>query len=265
MLRALRARDGWRRGERFPALTLRWENFRVVAPIDVATIIDPHLYGFRLAMAMLTHPAWPIPPWGFLQVRSRMLLHRQGGSDLRGTLASAVCGWRVLEKGVEVDLRTQLSDGEGCAWESVVTYYSRGQFGSGEDHGEEQGASRVSPKIGPDCKDVARWITDGTQRWRYASWTGDYNGLHQWDWYARRLGFEGATAHPQRIVRQCLAHVAHPVRGPQQLDLWLRGPVRYGAAVTLREEQQGNKAGVIFSLTPDSSARPALIGSWRPL
>jgi acyl dehydratase len=131
--------------------------------------------------------------------------------------------------------------------------------------GPERGVPRVSPPQAADVPESARWTTDGAMRRRYASWTGDYNGLHQWDWYARWLGFEAASAHPQHVAVQCLARIARPVHGPQQLDLWLKGPVRYGASVCMREAWQADDGGVGFSLTVDSSPRPALVGHWSPL
>lgn len=263
MTRALLARDRWGRGARFPELALRWEGFTVDTRGDPAAIVYPHLFGFRLAMAMLTQPSWPLPPWRTMQVRNRLILHRAAQPVLSGALTSSVGGWRVLDKGVEVDLHARLTDRDGCAWESIVTCYSRGRFGEGESRGAELGAPRVSPQVAADAGTERRWITDGTRRWRYASWTGDYNGLHQWDWYARRLGFEGASAHPQRIAILCLHHVGHPVGGAQQLDLWLKWPVRYGAAVVLRERAHADGKAVDFSLMAEADSRPAMVGCWR--
>lgn len=265
MLRALQRHDGWGRGQRFPDRRLRWDGFGVSDMGGPAAVVSPHLYGFRLAMETLTQPDWPFPVWRTLQVRNRLILHRPASPALRGVLESSVCAWRVLDKGVEVDLHTGFTDEAGCAWESVVTYYTRGAFGPCEAWGVERGAARTAPRPDTGIAPTATWQTERTKRWRYASWTGDYNGLHQWDWYARRLGFDGACAHPQRIVAQCLPRIANAVRGPQQLDLWLKGPVRYGAEVSLRERARPDGAGVDFSLTAAASSRPALLGSWRAL
>ena len=42
---------------------------------DAVRVLLPHIFGFRLSMALLTHPRWPLPIWHALQVRNRFLLH----------------------------------------------------------------------------------------------------------------------------------------------------------------------------------------------
>jgi hypothetical protein len=94
--------------------------------------------------------------------------------------------------------------------------------------------------------------------------TGDYNGLHQWDAYARRFGFGAAFAHPQRIAAQCLARMAPLAElAPQRLDLWIKGPVFYGCEAVLRESTHAAGDGSDFALWVEANARPALIGSWQ--
>jgi hypothetical protein len=98
-------------------------------------------------MTMLTHPLWPLPIWRALQVRNRLSMHRPLEAGASGNLIGRVAGWRVLEKGIEVDLHTQLQQRDACAWESVVTFYYRGRFGSPIEHGAGLGALPISPVI----------------------------------------------------------------------------------------------------------------------
>jgi hypothetical protein len=108
-------------------------------------------------MAMLTHPSWPIPIWRALQVRNRLLLHRPIELGEQFDLVADVSGWRILEKGIEVDLRTRLQKGGEIHWESVVTFYYQGPYGPVLDHGEAVGAPTVSPKIDDRAEPHARW------------------------------------------------------------------------------------------------------------
>ncbi len=232
---------------------------------DAVRVLLPHIFGFRLSMALLTHPRWPLPIWHALQVRNRFLLHGPPATVMRGELHASVAGWRVLAKGVEVDLHARLVDSAACAWESIVTFYYRGRFAWQASPGEPVGAPRESPRMEMSGDPVARWVTGTSDRWRFARWTGDYNGLHQWDWYARLLGFPVAFSHPHRVAAQCLARLACAFDGAQQLDLWLKGPVPYGAAVRLDARRDADAGGTDFTLTMEGASRPALAGMWRPL
>ncbi len=91
--------------------------------------------------------------------------------------------------------------------------------------------------------------------------TGDYNGIHLYDCYARRFGYRRAFHHPQLIVAQCLTRLAPAEDWPQELELWLRGPVPYGATLRLCAERDAT--GVVFSLHVDADPRPAIIGRHR--
>jgi hypothetical protein len=43
---------------------------------DSVCVLYPHVLGFRLQMALLTHLAFPLPIWNALQIRNRLVRHR---------------------------------------------------------------------------------------------------------------------------------------------------------------------------------------------
>ncbi len=279
MLRGFRPSSGWHADRGFPDLQMTWRGFRIeagamdrlrdlagheyVASEDSIFLLVPHVIGFRLLMAMLTHPAWPLPIWRALQVRNRLLLHRPLRADDTFDLTAGVDGWRVLEKGLEVDLHTRLQRDAICVWESVVTFYYRGRFGPATEHGAALGAAPIATVVEDLAMKTAQWRIDGDSRWQFGALTGDYNGIHLWDWYARRFGFPAAFAHSQRVTAQCLAHVPSPGPAPQQLDLWIKGPVFFGSEVTLRQSPRADGVGNDFALWVAGDARPALLGTWQ--
>ena len=279
MLRACRRPSGWHIDRAFPDLRLTWRGFRIDANVmrklrrnigdedpkaeQQYSVLVPHILGFRLLMAMVSHPAWPLPVWNALQVRNRLLLHRPLQPGATFDLVTRVAAWRVIEKGIEVDLHTRLQHGDECAWESVVTFYYRGRFGSPAECGAALGAAPDSPVVDNRDANRAQWRIDGRRRWRFGVLTGDYNGIHQSNWYARRLGFPAAFAHSQRIAAQCLAHLPSLGEVPQQLDLWIKGPVFYGCDVTQRHAMRATCDGHDFALCVADDERPALVGSWR--
>jgi hypothetical protein len=277
MLRAFWPSAGWNSASAFPDMRLTWRGFRIQSDVtgtlrrliggdspgvsDKLCLLAPHVAGFRLLMAALTDPAWPLPIWRALQVRNRLQLHRAFEIDGTFDLVAAVSGWRVLDKGIEVDLRRRLLQGETCVWESVVTFYYRGRFGAVRQHGDALGAAPASPVLGADNELVARWQIDGQGRWHFGSLTGDYNGIHMWNWYAHRLGFAAAFAHPQRVAAQCLAHLPLPGAAPVQLDLWIKGTVFFCSEVLLRQAALAGGAGQSFALWLSSDTRPAFAGT----
>ncbi|HEX7157028.1 MAG TPA: MaoC family dehydratase [Burkholderiaceae bacterium] len=276
MPRALWPGNAWSRRQAFPAFRLTWKGYtvrrddidRLLALVGVAprspgdgvSMLAPHVTGFRLLMVMLTHPRWPIPIWRALQVRNRLLLHRPIEMGEAFDLVTRVSGWRVLDKGAEVDLHTRLQREEETRWESVVTFYYRGRFGPPQEHGEALGTPPAAPKIDERSEPVATWAVDAVGKWAFGQLTGDYNPLHQWDWYARRVGFRSATAHPQRVAASCLSHLSASGAGVRGLDLWIKGPVYFGGDVVLRRVQTDSGESTDFGAWTNDDDRPALVG-----
>ena len=279
MLQAFRPSSGWNADRGFPDLSIIWRGYPVEPEAmqflqrisgvkdprsqQLLSLLFPHVTGFRLLMTMLTHPLWPLPIWRALQVRNRLSMYRPLRAGDRGDLVSGVAGWRVLEKGIEVDLHTRLQQGDNCAWESVVTFYYRGRFGSPTDHGAAIGAAQNSPVLGDDPAKPEQWRIDGSRRWHFGALTGDYNGIHQWDRYAHRFGFAAAFAHPQRVAAQCIGHLHSSDYDARQLDLWIKGPVYFGSEVIQRQSPLAGNGGQDFALWIAGDDRPALVGSLR--
>jgi hypothetical protein len=236
-----------------PPLALRWQGLTLDRP---ASVLWPHAAGFALHMALLTQRDYPLPIWNALQVRNRLVRHRRMEPAMAFDVETAVHGQRIVEKGIEVDVRTTWLRADDLHWESEVTYFYRGRFG----------AATAEPAASPPldrCAPVAQFALPRGERWRFARLTGDYNGIHQWDWYARRLGFRGAFLHPQRAAALCLEHVGGRGSERQALDLWLKGPAYYGEDAVLIAAQEG--PAIDFGLRVGAEPRPAIVGRWRDL
>ena len=251
-------------GAGLPQLAAHWRNHRVDgAPLDdflaltgldghpLWPLLYPHAAGFRLLMSLLTDFSYPFPIWGALQVRNRLVLHQPFARGETLELTARVADARVLDKGTEIDLACTARRNAALVWESITSFYYRGRSGTA------QPASPLATAPAVDGVPVAEWWSASGSRTRFGKLTGDYNGIHLSDRYARLFGFRGAFHHPQRVLGQCLARL--PRRNgapPVTLDAWLKGPVYYGAKVSLRA---GND-GCAFALFAEGDERPAILG-----
>ncbi|MCC6947712.1 MAG: acyl dehydratase [Bradyrhizobiaceae bacterium] len=268
MLKAFYPSPGLRASEGFPPIAARWRGHRVdrneLRDFSALTglhadgslpILYPHAFGFRLPMVILTHPAFPLPIWSVLQIRNRLLQHQPISPTATMDLETRVTGHRILEKGAEVDLHTTVTADGARAWESLNTFYYRGRFG---EPTQASPGREAPPK---PATVISRWRLPSRVGWQFARMTGDYNGVHRWNWYARLFGFRKAFFHSQMIAGQCLARLPSPGRDrPQRLDLWLKGPVYFGSEVTLYADVR--EAATEFAAVPDGDERPALLGCW---
>jgi acyl dehydratase len=215
-------------------------------------LLYPHMFGFRLAMAILTHPKFPVPIWGVLQIRNHLEQLQPIATDASLDFETRVMRGRVVAKGAEFDLHTTVHVGGVLAWHSDLTFFTRGRFGEPEPAAP---LSRAPTEFGPQ---IAEWTMRDADHFRVGRYTGDYNGIHLWDWYARRMGFRRALYHPPRVLGQCLAHL--PRLGDEsrvRLDAWLKGPVSHGAHVRLHALAAATSTS--FALFADDE-RPCFVG-----
>jgi hypothetical protein len=256
-----------RRFDLAPALVARWRSHRAnrrqlaaflaitgsTRPATSLPILYPHTFGFRLSMVILTHPRFPVPIWGVLQTRNRFLQHRPLGLDEVFDIETRVLHGRAVPKGAEFDLHTCARAGGAIAWESLVTFFTRGRFG---DADPASPAIR-SPQVGGPLH--AEWTLDDAGNWSFGRFTGDYNGIHFWDGYARRFGFQRGLYHPPRVLGECLARLPHleSPGGTLRLDAWIKGPVPHASRVRLHADISGTQRR--FALFANEE-RPCFVG-----
>jgi len=217
-------------------------------------LLYPHVFGFRLAMVILTRPTSPFPIWNVLQTRNHLLQHRPIAVTDPLDFETRVSATRHLDRGAELDLHTAVRAGGALAWESLVTFYFRGRAGAPGP------ASPLAAAPAADGHEVAAWSMRDGQHWQFGAFTGDYNGIHMWNWYARRFGFPRALYHPARVLGECLTRLpALDPHQPRRLDVWLRGPVGHGARVRLHAH---SAAGATRFALYAADPRPSLVGRW---
>lgn len=274
MLGALRSGARTRPGAPLPDLRATWRGCRpgAGAAADFARVcglaapdgrrLPPlflHALAFRLQMAVLTHPALPVPIWRMLQVRDQLhdLLPASAGDELE--LDCRTRAQRLLPKGIEIDLHTTVRRDDVLIAESLNTFYARGSFAAGPDGYDDPPPAAPAPAV---TQPIAAWQLPAGGGLRFGALTGDYNGVHLSDTYARVMGFRRAFFHPLRMVAQCLAHAGlQDAPLPCSLSVWLKGPVFHGSDLQL---QRGVQDGAtVLSLLVDEDPRPAVVVQLR--
>lgn len=261
-----RPKAGFDASAGLPAIEARWRGQRS-SPRELAdycalsglaaggdlSILYPHTVSFPILMAVLSHPAFPLPIWRVLQVRNRMTQHAAIAPDavLDFTVRTGEC--RILEKGVEMDLCVTAQAQGRSVYEAVNTFYARGRFGTA------QAEAPASPVVAGAA--ATEWRMPAHGRLGYSRLSGDFNPLHLHDGYARRQGFARAFAHPQRAIGQCLAHLGAAQHAAMTLETWIKGPVFYGADLALRAATQPDRG--VFALHVDGDERPAIVGRYQ--
>lgn len=268
MLGALRPSPGVPAGA-FPRISARWSGWRAdggqvrdflrlcggTSEARQLPALLPHAIAFRLQMVVLTHPSFPVPIWRVLQVRKALLQLGPIGLDEALDFECAVHAHRILGKGLEVDLHTRILAGGRLACESLNTFHVRGRFGAG---GAPEAAA--SPRVAGDP--VAGWHLPAGGGRRFGELTGDYNGIHLWNPYARAFDFRRAFFHPLRALGQGLAREpAGLPPAPYRLDAWFKGPVYQDSNVQLRS--QASADGMVLALHLAQEDRPAIVARWR--
>lgn len=225
-------------------------------PADAGiSILHPHVFGFPLHMSILTHRRFPVPIWRVLQTRNTLVQHRSIADNAALDFEVRVKTQRILERGAEFDLHTEVRVEEALAWESLVTFFTPGRFGKPEDPSPLASSPNVQGEV------IGSWRMPEAGAFRVGRFTGDHNGIHLSDRYARAFGFRQALYHPPVVLGHCLARLAAlDSRRVTRLDAWLRGPVYKGAVVTLRAEPAASGGPLAFALSVESDTRPALIG-----
>ncbi|HEY6074969.1 MAG TPA: hypothetical protein VIV15_16720 [Anaerolineales bacterium] len=270
MTRALLPSSGLRPNGEIPSIIARWSGLQIeeghltrfrqaTGQSDRAgiSILYPHVLGFRLQMSVLTHRAFPLPIWKALQIRNRFLQHARIEAGGTFELETRLGPHRLVDKGAEIDLVSCLSSGSQCYWGSTITYFYRGRF----DGKLAEASSRTASPDVSSASVVDRFPMPRSGGWAFGRLTGDYNGIHTWSMYARLLGFRAAFLHPQRAAESCLTRLRAPRSEAQTLDLWIKGPVFYGADVVLSAAREEDE--IRFGLALAGDHRAAIVGAWR--
>jgi acyl dehydratase len=163
----------------------------------------PHLLAGSAHIAIVSHPAMPLPSMGLVHMRNTIVAHRPlaAGAVLR--LRVHTEGHHPVRAGVEFDVHTAACIGDEVVWEEVSTYLSRAVEGTGEARAPEP-----EPLKSPIISTPWRLPSDLGRRYAHAS--GDYNPIHLTSLTARAFGFPRAIIHGMWTLARAAAQLELP-------------------------------------------------------
>jgi len=217
-----------------------------IAPSHHLPIAYPHVMAGTLCMNMLAHQKFPIRLLGALHLKNRIVQHRPIRSDETVDIHMSLGGYRLIEKGMEFDFFTEVTEvakrGEPSAkgtrlWYETTTYFVRGKFGKGDEKSFELESLEAGEAL-------QQWHIPSDRGRTYASISGDYNPIHMSKLAAKAFGFKRDIAHGFGVMAQAIDRTSlledsqtetsnsHAV----QLDVIFKGPIFLDTDVSLKHK-----------------------------
>lgn len=217
-------------------------------------ITYPHLLAFPLHMELMLHKSFPLPLIGLVHIRNHITQHRplslHDKLDIRCTFA----GLQPTEKGLEFDIRTEISCAGELLWESISTNLSR-------RNNRKSRAFIYQPPL--TFQQQQTWSMAENLGRKYARVSGDANPIHLFALSARLSGFPRHIAHGMWTKARAAATL-YPLlhSGRCQLTTEFKLPVFLPAEVQLHwnEMNQTTLPGTDFELRSDDGSKTHLKG-----
>lgn len=147
----------------------------------------PHILAFPLHMELMLQKDFPLPLMGLVHIRNRITQFRALRLEEKLDIRCSFDGLHTTDKGLEFDIRTEVSCGGELVWESVSTNLSRRATGS------KRSDKRIPLPAAFSQRE--RWDLPANLGRQYARVSGDSNPIHLFALTARLFGFPRHIAH----------------------------------------------------------------------
>ena len=215
----------------------------------------PHILAFPLSMELMTSGDFPFPVIGMVHVRNRIRQLRPIDARERLDLRVWTEDLRPHDKGLQFDMRAEVTSGGEVVWRSWSTYLRRGGGnGSAKGRSEEERPEPPRPQ--------GQWKLPGDIGRAYAGVSGDSNPIHMHPLTARLFGMPRPIAHGMWMKARCLAALEGHLPDALEADVSFKLPVYIPGAVSFASWPDG--AGRGFALHDAKNEKPHLTGSAKP-
>ena len=224
---------------------------------DTIPLTYPFALTFPTVMELITGFDFPFSAMGAVHVENQITRSRPISVTDTVNIKTHAENLREHRKGLLVDVATDVSVGNDCAWQQVTTFLHQ-QRTSLSDKPKPSPVKR--PKLPPP--DSILRITPRQIR-RYASVGGDHNPIHTSSVGAKLFGFPAAIAHGMFSAAAVLANIEGQL--PNAVRYWVKfgKPVILPATAGLYVDRVAD--GWDLSLRNVSKGYPYLTGEVRAL
>ena len=188
----------------------------------------PHMLAFPLQMRLMTDKEFPLPAPGMVHLRNVITRHRALDVGDAFTVTVHAEGLVAHPKGAQVDMVSEVRDGDELVWDSRSTYFVRGAPAPDAD---APAPAEPEPVLGDRPHGV--WPVPGDIGRRYAAVSGDVNPIHVNGLAAKAFGMPGMIAHGMWAKARVLAALAGRYGDAVTADVVFRKPLAIPSTVHL--------------------------------
>lgn len=210
------------------------------------------IYPFNIRLISLKHV--PLVMFKMLNTHTTITSYRKIFINETLDLKCSLGDCRVLEKGLEVDVKSSLSSAGSIAWECTNTFYFRGKFSDPVENRQKYYHERIES---PDHS--LQWKLPDKNGLRFARISGDSNPLHYNRFYSKLMGFERDFAQPFLVSEKVIDLLNKKAEDrPLRVDLFYKGQVYYGKMQTIKSVETGMATS--FEIFCEGNDRPSIHG-----
>lgn len=207
-----------------------------IQPSENLPVMYPHVLANGMHMHMLAHKAFPIRAMGVLHLKNSVLQHKPIAVSAVMDIHTRMGDVRLVEKGMEFDLLTDVFVDDEKVWEENSTYFAAGKFGGKEQPSEAKSFELESLQR---AETIKPWYVPKNRGRVYARITGDHNPIHTSKMAAKLFGLKRDIAHGTGLLAQAIEQsqlMAQDVHQAWKVDVVFKGPVYLGSNVQLKAE-----------------------------
>lgn len=155
--------------------------------VDKLPLTYPHMLAFPLHLELMLHKDFPLALMGLVHIRNSIIQHRAIRTTDKLDICCNFSNLTETDKGLEFDIRTEISSAGILLWESTSTNLAR-----------KGGSSPKNKKPRPEPIPFPlqeTWRLPSNLGRQYAKVSGDSNPIHLFSFSAKLFGFKGHIAH----------------------------------------------------------------------
>lgn len=218
----------------------------------------PQIIAFPLQLSMLLDKRFPFALLGMVHLRNQISVLKPIYRKSELGITVSIGEQRVVAKGVEVDINTEVTaDGE-LSWTGVATMLARCKT---DVKATDKNTKKVAAE--PLACNRQSWSLASNLGRRYGRASGDLNPIHIAALSAKAFGFKRHIAHGMWSKARCLAALdGQLMAAPYQVDVRFKLPIFLPGKVQFFQRSQVTKeqAQIEFELWDKNGKKPHLSG-----